>query len=141
MAVPTPAEYAAILHAQLRPQALLLYAEFMYARTPPEWQDAMADLVEADLAAPFDPDPTKVLVSNGDALPITTTGAVAFGSAVATVAASAFVRGEVTPVATRAIVDHGANVVVQDNGGGVNAKSPGVADVTAHTLNFARLAA
>jgi len=45
------------------------------------------------------------------------------------------------PAANKAMVTHGANIVVQDNGGGVNAKSPGVANVTLSTLNFARLAA
>lgn len=45
------------------------------------------------------------------------------------------------PSATIAQVAHGANIVVQDNGGGVNAKSPGVANVTLSTLNYARLAA
>lgn len=45
------------------------------------------------------------------------------------------------PSATKAMVSHGGNVVVQDNGGGVNAKSPGVANVTLSTLNYARLAA
>lgn len=45
------------------------------------------------------------------------------------------------PAANKAMVTHGANIVVQDNGGGVNAKSPGVANVTLSTLNYARLAA
>jgi len=45
------------------------------------------------------------------------------------------------PSATKAMVSHGGNIVVQDNGGGVNAKSPGVANVTLSTLNYARLAA
>lgn len=40
---------------------------------------------------------------------------------------------------TVAVVAHGENIVVQDNGGGVNAKSPGVANVTNGILNYARL--
>ena len=38
-----------------------------------------------------------------------------------------------------AVVVNGQNVVVQDNGGGVNAKSPGVANVTLGVLNYVRL--
>lgn len=45
------------------------------------------------------------------------------------------------PSATKAVVSHGANIVVHDNGGGTNAKSPGVANVTLSTLNFATLQA
>ena len=49
--------------------------------------------------------------------------------------------GPFVPSATVAQVAHGASVIVQDNGGGVNAKSPGIANVTLSTLNYARLAA
>lgn len=99
MPAPTAADYAAILHTDLKAQAVALYTNFLLSRTPPSQQAAMLALIVADTAAPFAPDPTKALVS------------------------------------------HGGAVVVQDNGGGVNAKSPAVANVTLSTLNYARLAA
>lgn len=43
---------------------------------------------------------------------------------------------------TKAIVSNGqTGIVVHDNGGGVNAKSPGVATVAAHAVSFVTLAA
>src|ERR1044072_3715457 len=45
------------------------------------------------------------------------------------------------PAANKALVTHGASVVVQDNGGGADAKTPGLANVNLSTLNHVRLAA
>ena len=49
--------------------------------------------------------------------------------------------GPLTPDPTKAMVSHAQNIIVHDNGGGTNAKAPGVANVTLSTLNFATLAA
>jgi hypothetical protein len=96
MPPPTPAELAAILHAQLKPEAMANYAEWILARTPPEQQAAMQELIDADESAPIDPDPLKAVVSNGDVIDIVDAEDVEIGTAVVNIEDSQVINATYT---------------------------------------------
>jgi hypothetical protein len=129
------------LHAVLKAEAIVLYSAHILARTPPSMQTAMQALVATDQLNPWDSSTTHAVVANGAVINAVDLSDVALGTVVAAVAANAVTNVKLTPAATKAIVTHGGNVVVHDNGGGTNAKSPAIANVTGHTFNFATLAA
>ena len=58
-------EQAAELHARLEPGAQQAYLQYFSTRTPPELQDAVRTLVEADFAG-TPTDPTTAQIANGD---------------------------------------------------------------------------
>lgn len=97
MPPPTTAERAAILHAELLPEAQAAFSRYIQQRTPHELYADMAPLIAADLDLPIDYALTETLIADG------------------------------------------ASIVVHDDGGGVNAKSPGTATVANHVLTAVTL--
>lgn len=59
----TPTEEATDLYAKLKPGALADARAYILTRTPPELQEIMAGLIEADIDPP--PDPTVAVIHDG----------------------------------------------------------------------------
>lgn len=98
MPPPTPAELAAILHAQLKPEAQANYAEWILARTPRDQQAAMQALIDADEGSPIDPDPTIAQVENGDVITVVDDQDAEIGTAVVNVVDSEIINATFTAI-------------------------------------------
>ena len=61
--MPTEQEQAQELYDKLKPEAVEVYVDHIVSRTPPELQDEVRALAEADL--PAQPDPNAATVTNG----------------------------------------------------------------------------
>lgn len=128
--MPTVAERAADLYAQLKPAANAAADNYILAHTPAELQAAMQTLVGTD-----------IVVNGGDAVAVTNfAGAAMPGSpGVAQVAGGTLTAIKLASAPLSVVITNGNNVVVHNAAGAGVAGSPGVAEVAGGALTDVKL--
>lgn len=139
----TPAEAAADLYGQLKPEAIVQAREYVMSHTPADIQQEMLEIIEADLADAVIP-ADAAIVSNGSAVNILALPAGEFlqGSpATAVVIDGVFLRANFQMPLSRAFVDHEQLVGVKDMATAVDLPGSEAAEafVQANTLSYVRL--
>ena len=136
----TNEERAQDLHDKIEPEAQESYFQYILTRTPPDLQDEMRVIIEADFT-PEPPPANQVVVSDGQTVPVTQQNGDPYPGApgVLRVVDGALTRVEKTMAASSAIISSGQSVRVTLAGGGDAPGSPGSAAVVAGNLDFVQL--
>ena len=108
--MPTEQEKAQELYDKLKVEAQAVYIDHIVSRTPPELQDEVRAIAEADMGGTTDP--TVASISNGQSVTVNdSTGAAAAGSpGTAAVLDGALTNVTLGPVAQRAGQTQGSGV-------------------------------
>jgi len=128
--MPTVAERAADLYAQLKPAANAAADDYILKRTPADLQAAMSTLIGTD-----------IVINNGDPVAVTNfAGAAMPGSpGVAQIAGGALTAIKLANAPLSVVLTNGNNVVVHNAAGAGVAGSPGVAEIAAGVLTDVKL--